>query len=36
MGHYQKMEEFQITNKKIIDVSDFLFNKYKIVALAYR
>jgi len=32
MGHYQKMEEFQITNKKIIDVSDFLFSEYKIVA----
>ena len=28
----KKMEEFQITNKKIIDVSDFLFSEYKIVA----
>ena len=32
MGHYQKMEEFYITNKEIIDVSDFLFSEYKIVA----
>jgi hypothetical protein len=31
MGHYQKVEEFQITNKKKIDVSDFLFSEYKIV-----
>jgi hypothetical protein len=28
MGHYQKMEEFYITNKEIIDVSDFLFSEY--------
>jgi|JYMV01.1.fsa_nt_gi hypothetical protein len=31
MGHYQKLEEFQITNKKIIDVSELLFSEYKIV-----
>ena len=31
MGHYQKVEEFQITNKKIIDVSELLFSEYKIV-----
>jgi hypothetical protein len=29
MGHYQKLEEFQITNKKIIDVSELLFSEYK-------
>ena len=29
MGHYQKMEEFQITNIKIFDVSDFLFSEIK-------
>jgi hypothetical protein len=36
MGHYQKLEEFQITNKKIIDVSELLFSEYKIVTSGYR
>ena len=30
MGHYKKLEEFQITNTEIIDLSDFLFSKYKL------
>ena len=34
MGHNKKMEVFQITNKKIFDVSDFLFSVkylYKLI-----
>ena len=27
----KKMEVFQITNKKIFDVSDFLFSEYEII-----
>jgi len=36
MGNYEKMEVFEITNKKIFDVSDFLFSEYKIRVEAYR
>ena len=30
------MEVFQITNKQIFDVSDFLFGEYKILVYPYR
>ena len=32
MGHYEKMEVFQITSKNIFDASDFLFSENKILA----